>query len=80
MNEPRGAFRDGHQHSQFLPILTRFVDYDSPFWGPRVISTINEHRGVFMIRSSTLDVFVDSGLFGGLLNTVLVSQSYFHRC
>ena len=32
----------GHQHSQFLSILTRFVDYYSLFCGPRVISTINE--------------------------------------
>ena len=30
------------QHSQFWPILTRFVDYYSLFWGPRVISTIKE--------------------------------------
>ena len=31
-----------HQHSQFWPILARFVVYYSLFWGPRVISTINE--------------------------------------
>ena len=23
------------QHSQFWPILSRFVDYYSPFWGPK---------------------------------------------
>ena len=34
--------RVGHQHSQFWPILARFVVYYSLFWGPRVISTINE--------------------------------------
>ena len=32
----------GHHHSQFLPILPRFVYYYSLFWGPGVISTINE--------------------------------------
>ena len=32
----------GHQHSQIWPILARFVDYYSLFWGPGVISTINE--------------------------------------
>ena len=34
--------RVGHQHSQFWPILARFMDYYSLFWGPGVISTINE--------------------------------------
>ena len=34
--------RVGHQHSQFWPILARFLDYYSLFWGPEVISTINE--------------------------------------
>ena len=28
----------GHQHSQFWPFLTRFVDYYSPFWSPKAIS------------------------------------------
>ena len=32
----------GHQHWQFWPILARFLDYYSLFWGPGVISTINE--------------------------------------
>ena len=34
--------RVGHQHSQFWPILGRFVDYYSLFLGPGVIYTINE--------------------------------------
>ena len=34
--------RIGHQHSQFWPILARFLDYYSLFCGPGVISTINE--------------------------------------
>ena len=29
--------RVGHQHSRILSILTHFVDYYSPFWGPEVI-------------------------------------------
>src|SRR3954469_18761207 len=31
----------------FWPNLTRFVDYYSLFWGPGVISTIDEPRGAF---------------------------------
>ena len=34
--------RVGHQHSQIWPILAHFMDYYSLFWGPGVISTINE--------------------------------------
>ena len=72
--------RVGHQHSQFLPILARFVDYYSLFWGPGVSSTINEPWGAFTFRSSTLAVFIDSDPFYGLLLTVLGSQSDFHSC
>ena len=50
------------------------------FWGPKVISTINEPRGAFTCWSSTLAVFVDSDPFHGLLLTVLGSQSDFHGC
>ena len=63
--------RVGHQHSQIWPILARFVDYYSPFWGPGVISTINEPWVAFTCRSSTLVVLADSGPFRGLLLTVL---------
>ena len=41
------------------------------FWGPKVISMIDEPRGAFTCRSSTLPIFVDSELFRGLLLTVL---------
>ena len=34
--------RVGHQHSQFWPILARFLDYYSVL-GPGVISMIDEH-------------------------------------
>ena len=67
-------------HSQFWPILARFVDYYSLFWGPGVISMIDEPRGAITCRSSTLAVFVDSDPFRGLLLTVLGSQSDFHGC
>ena len=67
-----------HQHWQFWPILARFMDYYSLFWGPGVISMINEPWGAFTCRSSTLAVLADSGLFLGLLLTVLGSRSDFH--
>ena len=70
-------FRVGHQHSKFWPILTRFVDYYSPFWGAEAISIVVEPQGAFTCRSSALAVFVDSDPFSGLLPTVLGSQSDF---
>ena len=69
--------RVGHQHSQFWPILARFVDYCSLFWGPRVISTIDEPWGALMCRSSTVVVLADSGPFRGLLLTVLADSGPF---
>ena len=75
---PTVRLRVGHQHSQFWPILARFVDYYSLFWGLGVISTINEPRGAFTCRSSALAVLADSGPFRGLLLTVLVSRTEFH--
>ena len=44
---PGVRLRVGHQHWQFWPILAHFMDYYSLFWGPGVISTINEHWGSF---------------------------------
>ena len=70
--------RVGDQHWEFWPILARFMDYYSLFWGPGVISTINEPWGAFTCRSSTLAVLADSGPFDGLLLTVLGSRSNFH--
>ena len=68
----------GHQHLQFWPIMTRFVDYYSLFWGPGVISTINEPLSAFTCRSSIILGLSDSVLFHGLLLTVLGSQNAFH--
>ena len=78
INEPLLRLRVGHQHSQFWPILARFMDYYSLFWGPRVISTINKSWDAFTFQSSTLPVLADSGLFHGVLLTVLGSQSDYH--
>ena len=72
--------RVGLQDLQFLPILAHFMDYYSLFWGPGVISTINEPRGAFTCRSSALTVFADFVLFHGLLLTILGSQSDLHGC
>ena len=70
--------RVGHQPSQFWPILARFMDYYSLFWGPRVITTIKKPWDAFTYRSSTLAVLADSGAFHELLLTVLGSQSDFN--
>ena len=78
INEPGVPLCVGHRHPQFWPVLTHFVDYYLLFWGPGVISTIDEPRGAFTCRSSTLVVFVDSGLFRALLLTILGSKSDFH--
>ena len=59
--------RVGHQHSQFWPILARFVDYYSPFWGPEAISMVVGPHGVLTCRSSTIAVCADFGPFLALL-------------
>jgi len=76
----RVRLRVGHQHSQFWPILAHFVDYYSPFWGPRVISIVAEPQGAFMCPSLILTVLADSLPFRGLLLTALGSRSDFHGC
>ena len=54
-----------------------FMDYCSPFRGLGAISTIDEPRGVFTYRRSTLAGLADSGPFRGLLLTVLGPRSDF---
>ena len=56
INEPWVHLRVGHQHSRFLSILARFMDYYSLFWGPGVVSMLNKPYGAFTCRSSTLAV------------------------
>src|SRR6187401_1047906 len=75
---PGVRLRVRRQHSQVWPILTRFVDYYSQFWGPERISIVVEPQGALRCRSSTLAVLVDSRTFRGLLVTVLGSGSDFH--
>ena len=55
------------QHSQFWPVLAHFVDYYSPFWGPKAISIAVEPQGELTCRSLTIAVWADSGPFHGLL-------------
>src|SRR3954462_2641404 len=50
----------------------------SLFWGRVVISTINEPRGAFTCRSSTLAVLADSGPLRGLFTHFLGPRSDFH--
>ena len=78
LTNPVVRLRVGHQHSQFWPILTRFMDYYSPFWGPKMISILVEAQGALTCRSSTLTVLADSGPFRGLLLTLLGPRSDFH--
>ena len=66
------------QHSQFWPILTCFVDYNSLFLGPEAIYIVVEPQGVLTRWSSTLAVLDDFGPFHGPLLTVLGSLSDFH--
>ena len=61
----------GHQHPHFLSIVTRFMDYYSPFWGPVVFSIVVEPQGALTCQSSTIAVLADSGPFHGLLLTIL---------
>ena len=75
---PKVRLRVGHQHSQFWPVLARFVDYYSPFWGPELISIVVERQGALTCQSSTIAVLADSGPFRELLLTVLGSRSVIH--
>ena len=68
----------GRQDSQFGPVLARFLDYYSLFWGPGVISMVDEPRGAFTCPPSTLASLADFGPFHALLLTVWGSQRDFH--
>ena len=70
--------RVGLQHSRFLSILARFMDYYSLFCGPKAISMVVEPKGVLTCWSSTLTILANSGSFRGLLLTVLGSRSDSH--
>ena len=76
LSKPGVRLLASHHHSQFWPILFRFLDYYSPFSGPELISTTNEPRGAFTCRSSTLAVFVYSDPFHGLLLNIGVPKRF----
>ena len=70
------CLRVGQQHSQFWLILARFMDYYSPFWGPKAISMVVELQGALTCRSSTITVWADYCPFLGLLLYFGVSESF----
>ena len=74
------CLRVGHQHSQFRPNQTCFVDYYSPFWGLEAVSIVVEPQDVLTCWSSTITVWAGFGPFHGLLLTAVGSQSDFHGC
>ena len=77
--EPQGAFTCRSSTLAVLADSDPFVDYYSPFWGPKVISILVRPQGALTCRSSTLIVLADSGPFRGLLLTVLGSRSDVHE-
>src|SRR4051812_55254 len=64
---PRCVYVSVINTRSFWPNLTRFVDYYSLFWGPGVISTIDEPRGAFMCRSLWAGVVLGEKSCLGLL-------------
>ena len=67
LSNPKVWLCVGHQYSRFLSSLTYFVDYYSPFWGPKAISMVVEPEGVLTCWSSRLAVWANSSPFHGLL-------------
>ena len=65
---------NNHSLGRFWPISWTIT----LFWGLGVISTIDEPRGAFTCRSSTLTYSADSNTFHALLLNVLGTQSDFH--
>ena len=60
---------------RFWPVSWTSTQFD----GPDVIFTIDEPGGAFTCRSSTLTIWANSGLFRGLLLTVLGVPEQFPR-
>ena len=80
VDEHRGASTCRLSTLAVLADYGRFMDYYSLISGPSAISLVNKPRGAFMYRSSKVLGLSVSGLFYGLLLTVLGSQSDFHGC
>ena len=65
---------NNHSLGRFWPVSWTIT----LFWGLGVVSTIDEPRGPFTPRSSTLTYSADSSPFRALLLSVLGTQSDFH--
>ena len=65
------------QHSQFLPILSRFMGYYTSIWGSGGIFMVTEPQCALTCRSLTLAVLADSGPIRGLLLNVFGPRSDF---
>jgi len=65
---------NNHSLGRFWPISWTIT----LFWGHGVVSTIDEPRGAFTRRSSTLTYSADSSPFRALLLSVLGTQSDLH--
>ena len=59
MLNPKVRLRVGHPHWQFWPIVAHFMDYYSLFWGPGVVSMVNEPCGAFTCRSMKLTIWAN---------------------
>ena len=85
IDEPQGAFTcwsstlqvladSGMFHGLLITVTWainhNYMGYESLFWVPGLISTIDEPHSAFTCWSSTLAVLADYGLFHGLLITV----------
>ena len=74
--------RAGHQHSQFWPILARFMDYYSLFWGPGVIVRLrvgHQHSQFWPILARFMDYY---SLFcgPGVISTINELNPKVHLC
>ena len=77
IDELRGTFMNHSSIILGFQILGSFMEYYSPFWGPKAISMIVEPQVVLICCSSSLAVWADSSPFLGLYS-VLGSRSDFH--
>ena len=62
---PELRLRIVRQHPPFWPILARFMDYYSCYWGTEAILKVEEPQDALMCQSSTVTVLPDSGRFMG---------------
>ena len=72
VNEPRVRLRVGHQHSQFWPILARFMDYCSLSWVHERFPRLTNPEVRLCVVMNNPSIF-DFGLFHDVLLTILES-------